>query len=224
MPMLFTDARAGGNPILFANDAFLAMTQYPRDEVLGRPFKFFMAGENNLFDVSLVDEAFQARTGGHFEMRDRRRDGSVFWAAVFTHPVPDMEGRIVDHFVSFVDLTDHKREAENLRVLLDELNHRTQNTLATVQALTVQTLRGLADASVISTLEFRILALAKTHGLLGQQNWESVTVGDVLERILEPFRRGAGAAPSILVEGPAVRLVPKAALNFYLVFHELATN
>jgi two-component sensor histidine kinase len=39
------------------------------------------------------------------------------------------------HFASFVDLSKHKQEQDHLRFLLGERNHRTQNTLATVQAI-----------------------------------------------------------------------------------------
>lgn len=224
MALLFCDATMPGNPIVFANDAFLALTGYAREEVLGRPFKFLMARSDNQAAVAQIDAAFRGESGGHFEMRDRRKDGSLFWAAVFTHPAPDADGKIIDHFVSFVDLTDHKREAEHLRFLLDELNHRNENTLATVQALAVQTLRGVADEDVIATFERRIMALSTAHGLLGQHNWDAVTVRDVLERILEPFRASEGARPPISLEGETVNLSPRVALTLSLVFHELATN
>jgi PAS domain-containing protein len=42
MPMVFTDAKVSDNPIIFANDSFLALTGYPRDEVLGQSFNFLM--------------------------------------------------------------------------------------------------------------------------------------------------------------------------------------
>jgi two-component sensor histidine kinase len=63
--------------------------------------------------------------------------------------------------------------------LLDELNHRTQNTLATVQAIAVQTLRGVADKEAVGAFEGRILALSKAHGLLGDKDWEAVSLRDV---------------------------------------------
>jgi len=43
MPMIFTDAREAGNPIIFANDSFLSLTGYDRKEVLGQSFNFLMA-------------------------------------------------------------------------------------------------------------------------------------------------------------------------------------
>ena len=43
MAMVFTDACEAANPIIFANDAFLNMTGYEREEVLGQSFNFLMA-------------------------------------------------------------------------------------------------------------------------------------------------------------------------------------
>lgn len=224
MAMVFTDAGRPGDPIIFANDAFLALTGYERDEVLGQTFSFLSAHTNNEDARAQVAKAFSGDSGGHFEMRHHRKDGSLFWAAVFTCPVPNASGRVVQHFVSFVDLTDHMREAEHLRFLLDELNHRTQNTLATVQAIAVQTLRGVADESVVEAFEGRILALSKAHSLLGRNNWDQVTVRDVLERILEPFGLHGERAERISLTGDKVPLTPQTALSLAMAFHELAAN
>lgn len=224
MATVFTDARRPGDPIIFANEAFLKLTGYDRDEVLGQAFRFLMAWSDKQDARAQVAKAFAGDSGGHFEMRHRRKDGSLFWAGVSTCPVPDASGRVVQHFVSFVDLTDHMREAEHLRFLLDELNHRTQNTLATVQAIAIQTLRGVADEAVVEAFEGRILALSKAHSLLGASDWDAVTVRDVLERILAPFGLHEARADRFSLEGDRVSLTPQAALSLAMAFHELAAN
>ena len=149
---------------------------------------------------------------------------ACFWATIFISPVQDESGDAVQHFASFVDVTKHKQEKDRLRFLLDELNHRTQNTLATVQAIAVQTLHGVADKEVVDAFTGRILALSKAHGLLGRENWEGVSLRDVIEQILEPFGLQDRRVARFTVEGDDVRLPPKAALTFAMVFHELATN
>lgn len=220
MAMVFTDADAPGNPLIFANEAFLTLTGYSREEVLGQAFGFLLSRGDNQTANQRIEAAFAGESGGHFEMHDRRKDGSKFWAAVIVCPVEDAAGRVGMHVSSFVDLTDHKREAEHLRFLLDEMNHRTLNTLATVRAIAVQTLRGVAGEAVVEAFEGRIQALSETHGLLGGHNWDAVTLRDVLERILEPF----GQDGRVTLEGAVVPLSPKAALTLAMVFHELASN
>ena len=43
LAMVFTDATNPDNPIIFANDSFLSLTGYDREEVLGKSFNFLMA-------------------------------------------------------------------------------------------------------------------------------------------------------------------------------------
>uniref|UniRef100_B0T6I8 histidine kinase n=1 Tax=Caulobacter sp. (strain K31) TaxID=366602 RepID=B0T6I8_CAUSK len=222
--MVFTDATASGNPIIFANDAFLSMTGYAREEVLGQAFNFLMVRGANQEVLAQIDAAFAGDSQGYFEICDRRKDGSIFWTAIVTNPVQDESGAIVQHFASFVDLTGKRREAEHLRFLLDELNHRTQNTLTSVLAIAAQTLRGKADKALVEAFEGRVLALAKAHTLLGRDNWEAVSLRDVLERILGPFDLENDGLSRFTLEGGEACLAPKAALTLAMVFHELATN
>lgn len=222
-PMVFTNATEIGNPIIFANDAFLALTGYGREEVLGKPFDYLLARGNNLEALARIEAAFAGEFHEQLEICDQRRDGGTFWASLSINPVWDAEGLVVQHFSSFVDITGTKREAERLRFLLDELNHRTQNTLATVLAISAQTLRSL-DGPVVQAFEARVLALAKAHGLLGRGSWDAVPLRDVLDRILQPWGLGGDAPPRITLGGEDARLHAKAALSLALVFHELAAN
>lgn len=224
MPMVFTDAKQDENPIVFANDSFLALTGYAREEVLGQNFNFLMARGTDAEALAQIEAAFEGSSDGEPEVRYRRHDGSVFWASIFISPVRDDSGDVVQHFASFVDLTKHRREQERLRFLLGELNHRTQNTLTTVLAIAGQTFRGMADKETISKFEGRILALSKIHSLLGAENWDKIGLCDVLNEILQPFGLNDSPATRFSLEGHDVRLQPKASLILAVVFHELATN
>jgi PAS domain S-box-containing protein len=223
MPMIFTDAREPSNPIIFANDSFLSLTGYDREEVLGQNFGFLGQGGDQDFLAKTIAE-FTGGSADGVDIACRRKDGSQFWATIFITPVHDAQGVVVQHFASVIDQTKHEQEREHLRFLLDELNHRTQNTLATVQAIAAQTLRGVAERSVYDAFEGRILALSKAHTLLGREHWNAVNLRDVLDQILEPFGLNDARVARFSVAGDEVRLQPKAALTLAMVFHELATN
>jgi two-component sensor histidine kinase len=171
-----------------------------------------------------IEVAFQVHGADDLEIRWRRKDGSAFWAALYVSPVLDDNGDVVQHFLSLADLTRHRREKDHLQFLLDELNHRTQNLLATVQAIAGQTLRGKADAGLVDAFEGRILALSDTHSLLGQENWDRLVLRDVIGKILRPFGLDDLQTARFSVAGDEVRIQPKAALTLAMVFHELATN
>src|SRR5687767_9085303 len=149
MPMVFMDAKAPGNPIIFANDSFLSLTGYERDEVLGHSFNFLMAQGADPKALALVEAAFEGSDDHSSEVRYRRKDGSEFWAALFISPIRDGSGDVVEHFASFIDLTEHKEEQAQSRMLIDELNHRVKNTLSTVQSIVAQALRNASDPGAI---------------------------------------------------------------------------
>ncbi len=117
---------------------------------------------------------------------------------------------------------EHRRRIErHQNQLLDELNHRVKNTLATVQAMAVQTLKG-ADAQARDAFIARLFALSSQHDLLTMDNWEGASLEGVLRRALRPWREEDHVR--FVVEGPAVHLDPKKALALGMAFHEMASN
>lgn len=228
MPMVFMDAKRPDSPIIFANDSFLRLTGYARDEVLGHSFNFLMARGTDPKALAAVTAAFN-NGDDHKEhspeVRYRRKDGSAFWAALFISPVRDAGGDVVQHFASFLDLSAHKEEQAQLRMLINELNHRVKNTLSTVQSIVSQSLRTEINPAIIrESIESRLFALSRSHDLLTRENWESAGLLDVVNAALEPFGVANGRSERFRVTGENVRFPPKAALALGIAFHELATN
>ncbi|MFN3352163.1 MAG: sensor histidine kinase [Brevundimonas sp.] len=110
-----------------------------------------------------------------------------------------------------------ERRAERQKLLINELNHRVKNTLATVQALAAQTFRG-GDGMARAAFEARLSALAGAHDLLTQTAWTAVGMRDLVDRCL---LRGE---TRIDAEGPQIILPPEAATALCMCLHELSTN
>lgn len=121
MAMIFTDAKKDDEPIIFANDAFLSLTGFTRNKVLGETFQFLLAPNCDGGDLDLLKAAFEGGSDGDPELCLKRHDGSIIPTTVFVSPVRDERGDINQNFVSFVDLTKHRQEQQHLRFLLDEL-------------------------------------------------------------------------------------------------------
>ncbi|HLL39589.1 MAG TPA: HWE histidine kinase domain-containing protein [Rubrobacteraceae bacterium] len=117
-----------------------------------------------------------------------------------------------------------RREAEKHReLLINELNHRVKNTLATVQSIAAQSLRTSAvEAEVRSRIDARLIALSDAHNLLTEHNWEGATLNRVVEMALRPHR--SDRYERFEVHGPEIHLSPKTALAIAMGLHELATN
>ncbi|WP_431311201.1 sensor histidine kinase [Methylobacterium nigriterrae] len=136
-------------------------------------------------------------------------------------PITDAQGQVTGIFVEGADVTDRVRGEEHQRLLINELNHRVKNTLATVQAIAHQTFRG-EHSTKTDIFEARLLALSKAHDLLTRESWEGANLSEVVEGAITPFRRLDGTRFSI--QGPEVWLAPRVALALAMALHELGTN
>ena len=163
----------------------------------------------------------------HFEIEVRfvRPDGSVVWASNSVTAMLDSDGR-PQHMISAVlDTTQQKLAALHVELMLDELNHRVKNALATVQAIAQQTLARAPDLAAFRVaFEARLLALSKTHNLLAADAWTGARVGDIVAGELEPFQREDHGSERVRMSGEEVLLSPKRALALSMAIHELATN
>ena len=225
MAMVFMDAKSPGHPIIFANDSFLELTGYRREEVLGQSFNFLMAHEDDAVARTKIAAEFEGTCEQSSEINYRRSDGTEFWAALLISPVRDESGDIVQHFASLVDLTRYKTEELQSKMLIGELNHRVKNTLATVQAIVRQAMLAESNPQMQrEAIGSRLLALSRAHDLLARENWKSAGLHDVVEHALEPLLAEDGNATRIEVSGDNISFPPNSALALTIAFNELATN
>lgn len=123
------------------------------------------------------------------------------------------------------DITEIKRSEEHLKLLVNELNHRVKNTLATVQSLARQTFRGdTAAAPARGAFEERLLALSNAHTVLTRTNWESANLREIAEQAVAPFSAGSRAGKRFELRGVDLALAPQSALALAMALHELASN
>ena len=167
--------------------------------------------------------AVGGRTNFQFEHRVRRRDGVWRLFDVSARPVLDDRGAVREWVGVHADITEERQAEERRKLLVDELNHRVKNSLATVQSIAMQTLDS-AESPTIFNREFnqRLLALSQAHNLLTRTDWLGVNLRDLVEQELAPYR-GAETA-RLTVRGGDVHLRPKETLALGMALHELATN
>ncbi|KQU55365.1 histidine kinase [Sphingomonas sp. Leaf339] len=111
MPMILTDPRQSDNPIVFANNAFLDLTGYDLEEVLGRNCRLLQGALTDRAVVAQMRTAVTERRAVSVEVLNYRRDGSPFWNGVFIGPVYDEAGELLFFFASQLDVSPRK-EAE----------------------------------------------------------------------------------------------------------------
>jgi PAS domain S-box-containing protein len=172
----------------------------------------------------LRETAEHALAAGHqsfeAEFRYRWLDQSVHWLLVRAEFV-FREGKVTRLIGIVTDITQLKHAQEQQAFLINELNHRVKNTLATVQSLAVMTSKTKAPVEFADTFSRRLTALSAAHDLLTSTGWEYALLDDVIKVELKPYM---GAQIALEPSSSPILLKPKAALSLGLVFHELATN
>ena len=200
MPMatVVTDATQADNPIIFANDAFLRLTGYPREEVIGRNCRFLQGVNTDPLERARLRAAISAGQDITCELLNYRKDGTPFWNALYLSPVRDGSGTITHFFGSQLDVSDKKRvefqwnerqhdleqlvadrtrelsqALEQKTALLHEVDHRVKNNLQLISSLLLLQNRRVADPAVKGALRGmleRVNAIATVHRRLFQSD------------------------------------------------------
>lgn len=111
---IITDASQPLNPIIFANSAFCRLSGYTLDEVLGRDILFLLNSEPDQQELTTLRSAIQNKTEAQAVLRNRRKDGVMFWSEVSVSPVLDETGKLT-HFIGMQkDVTQQKSYEEKL--------------------------------------------------------------------------------------------------------------
>lgn len=198
-------------------------------------------GHRDLVGRPIREALPEMRGQGHFELLEtvmatgqpfigqamrislqRNADGAAeerYFDLVY-QPIAGAGSSVSGIFVAGVDITDRILAQEQQRLLMDELNHRVKNTLATVQAIAAQTLRsGDPPERFVKTFKARLMALSRTHNALTRGQWHGADLADILREELHPY-----GSTRFRLHGPDLHLPSRAVLSLGMVFHELAVN
>src|SRR5262249_15365892 len=149
-------------------------------------------------------------------------DGSYRPFLSRVQPLKDAQGTVLRWFGTNTDISEQKQIEEHLQLLLNELNHRVKNTLATVQAIASQSMRTLPREN-FEVFSDRFVALSRAHDLLMQRNWKATDLRDIVDRTLAPLC-AEGADGRLVVDGPAVLIPASKAASWSMALHELCMN
>ncbi|MBU1376411.1 MAG: PAS domain S-box protein [Alphaproteobacteria bacterium] len=218
-PIWVTDANGS---LEFANRAFRDMAGLPLEELTGDAWGRLLHPDDRA-------HVAQARALARSDLRPNswearfRVDDEWRWMRTASRARFDEAGVFQGYVGLAMDVTDTRLAEDRQRLLINELNHRVKNTLATIQSLARQTLRaGVSVMDARERLTERLLALSAAHNVLTRENWESADIADIAREAVRPYDDPPGAR--IAIDGPRARLAPNVALAISMALHELATN
>ena len=223
MPMLVTDPRQEDNPIIFANRAFLSMSGYRNDEILGHNCRFLQGPGTSRATVKEIAEAVADRREISTEILNYRKDGSSFWNALYVSPVFNEDKEVVYYFASQLDVS-RRRDAEEalgqaqkmeaLGQLTGGISHDFNNLLQVMSGhldiLELKSRRGEVDMQAVTrgienirsavskaaTLTQQLLAFSRKQRLEGRP----LNLNSVAEGVLELAHRTLGDGVEVRLE------------------------
>jgi PAS domain S-box-containing protein len=211
---------------VYMNRAAEHLTGFTLDEVLAldRPLHDIVhhtRPDGSPFPLAecAIDRAFPEHNQTQGEETFVHKDGSFYPVAFTASPIRDEESKTIGTIIEVRDIREEKAARERQRFLIDELNHRVKNTLAAVQSIAYQSLKG-ADADARQALEGRLVALSGAHNVLTEQGWAGASLCTAIETAIAPFR-APGRFELVGADHP---LAPKMVVSLSMVIHELATN
>jgi PAS domain S-box-containing protein len=219
MPMVVSDPRQPDTPIVLANEAFLKLTGYSADEVIGHNCRFLQGPATAPEAVDEIRRGMAA--DDHFvtaELLNYRKDGSTFWNQLEISPVHNEAGETIYYFASQRDVTSRRRAQEleaTERLLLMEVDHRSMNALGLVQSI-LQLTRADDIAGYSAAVRRRIDSISRVHRILARSSWGATLVTELIAEEAPDERYG--------LEGPPVKISARLAQPIAVVLHELMAN
>lgn len=114
MPMVVTDPHAADNPIICVNHAFVAMSGYSVEEIIGRNCRFLQGPETDRLAIAAIRDAIEKCEEISTEILNDKKDGETFWNALFISPVFDKRGERAYFFASQLDVSRRRDTEEAL--------------------------------------------------------------------------------------------------------------
>ena len=194
---------------------------YAAEEVIGKSVTILIPDDRLNEEPEILDRIRRGERVDQYETVRRRKDGSLIDISLTVSPLKDADGKIIGASKIARDITERKRAQEQQMLLVNEMQHRIKNSLATIQAIATQTLNQHAqerDAFIA-----RLHALGSAHDLLTSETWERASLRALVTRVLEPFQEQV--KQRITIDGHAdLWLDSIKSVAVAMALHELATN
>lgn len=204
------------------NPACSAMLGYKEDELRGHSF-WGLIHSDDRDHVMLQNSRLLAHEATSFEAVSRlvRKDGGSVWTHQHVSLLQRSSGAPTNIIALLTDMTERKRHEEQIRLLMREVNHRSKNMLALVQAVARQTAASRPE-DFTERFSERIQALAASQDLLVESEWKGANLDGLVRSQLGHFKDLIGKR--IELKGPRLFISVAAAQAIGMAIHELATN
>nr|AML78583.1 putative LOV domain-containing protein [Passiflora caerulea] len=143
---VITDPRLPDNPIIFASDSFLELTEYSREEILGRNCRFLQGPETDPATVRKIREAIDNQTEVTVQLINYTKSGKKFWNLFHLQPMRDQKGE-VQYFIG-VQLDGSEHVEPRMNCIPDETAKESEHLVKKTAENVDDAVRELPDANL----------------------------------------------------------------------------
>ena len=244
VPIAIADPYEPDAPLVFVNEAFLRLTGYSEDEVLGRNCRFLQGPDTRPEDRDALRQAIVEQATISHEILNYRKDGTAFWNELHMAPMLDDRGDLLYFIATQVDVTDRVNRQNDLRTALDartealreqaeqthhmarEMTHRVRNSLALIQAMLRMQLSSLSDDTARNALMgalSRIGAIVEIQRIIEHADLGStVDIGEIIGSICQKLDHISGA--HVEARSDRIDISEDLVTPIALIVSELVTN
>jgi PAS domain S-box-containing protein len=194
---------------------------YTAEEANGQPIAIVIPQDRQSEEREILTRIRRGEHIDHFETIRQRKNGALIVVSLTISPVKDTQGNIVGASKIARDISEQKRNQEQIAILAREAEHRSKNLLATVQA-TVHLSQADTPEGLKQAIDGRIRALANVHSLFAKTRWLGAELTAIATQELAPYAEASKSR--VHISGPQVLLEPNCAQVIAVTLHELATN
>ena len=194
---------------------------YTAEEVAGKSVSILIPPDRLHEEIAILERIRRGERVDHYETVRQRKDGGLIDISLTISPIRNATGEVVGASKIARDITERKRNDQQISLLAHEAEHRARNVLATVQA-TVHLTQSDTPEGLKQAIEGRIRALANVHKLFVESRWAGAELRSLVEEELAAYCQDRDGRTRI--EGPDLLLRPDMAQAIAVTLHELATN
>lgn len=201
--IILTDNQQPDNPIIYCNKAFEEITGYQRNEIIGHNCRFLQQEDRQQPERAMLFKAIKEGEAVSVEIRNYRKDGTLFWNELYMSPIKDEQGKTCYFIGVQNDVTRRKKAELDLKHQKDVMEERVQERTRSLKesedylASIVQTVR---ESLIVLNPELKVLSVndhffktfkvtrEETEGKwlyeLGNGQWNIPRLKELLESIL----------------------------------------
>lgn len=220
-----------GPQIIFVNNAYVEMTGYSKEEVIGKTPRILQGPETDRNELDKLRHALENKQPGQAELINYRKNGEKFWTSIKIFPVEDPDNE-KEYWVGIKrDITERKKAYEELISTLSELHHRVKNNLAVISGMMQLHALNEKNDYIREQLEIctsRIKTIANIHELLyKQERLAKINLQEGIKELVEDMLVIFGSEKDINTTynlGNDVYLNISQSVPLALIINEVVTN